>query len=92
MRIEDLLEFEGLTADQMRRLRYLWAAGRNEGEIEQELGLSGALVTWAIWVRHLPLDRAVEVVSDMTANVVSPFGRNGWEYLRERGLTPEGVR
>ena len=81
-----------MTTDQMQRLRDLWAAGRNVGEIRAELGLSGALVTWAIWVRHLPLDRATEVVNDMAANVVSPFGRNGWEYLRERGLTPEGVR
>lgn len=81
-----------MTLDQMQRLRELWAAGRNEGEIEQGLGLSGALVTWAIWVRHLPLDRATETVNDMAANLVSPFGRNGWQYLRERGLTPEGVR
>ena len=81
-----------MTTEQMQRLRELWATGRNVGEIETELGLSGALVTWAIWVRHLPLDRALEVVSDMSANVVSPFGRNGWQYLRERGLVPEGVR
>lgn len=68
----------------------LWAAGRTVGEIEAELGLSSALATWASWVRHLPLDRAVGVVSGMAENVVSPFGRNGLEYLRERGLEPEG--
>lgn len=81
-----------MTPDQMQRLRELWAAGRSEGQIEAELGLSGPLVTWAIWVRHLPLDRATQTVNDMAANVVSPFGRNGWEYLRERGLAPEGAR
>ena len=81
-----------MTPDQMQRLRELWAAGRSKGQIEAELGLSGPLVTWAIWVRHLSLDRATEVVNDLAANLVSPFGRNGWEYLRERGLAPEGVR
>ena len=75
-----------MTPDQMQRLRELWAAGRSIGQIEAELGLSGPLVTWAIWVRHLPPDRATQTVNDMAANVVSPFGRNGWEYLRERGL------
>lgn len=81
-----------MTTDQMQRLRDLWAAGQKTGEIARELGLSGALVGWAIWVRHLPLDRATQTVNDMAANVVSPFGRNGWEYLRERGLAPEGAR
>jgi len=81
-----------MTPDQMQRLRELWAAGRSVGQIEAELGLSGPLVTWAIWVRRLPLDRATQTVNDMAANVVSPFGRNGWEYLRERGLAPEGAR
>lgn len=80
-----------MTIEQMEKLKSLYRGGLTCGEVGLELGLKPPIVDWALWLRELPSEQVVQILSDMEAKVVPPYGRNGLQYLSAIGIKAKAV-